>query len=182
LHLPLVLQPNNLTCGPADVFCIAAGYHGVGPDAIMEVAAKVRCDEEGTDPRNMVPYFKELGLSARFMANMQKRTLKRLLVERVPMIICIQAYAEDTSVYLDPDSNVDGHFVIPIGFDDDDVFYFMDSSGFPRIKRLTWKQLDMRWHENEGKAGKPEIFRHEAVIVRGPRRRPLYPSHALHLP
>jgi predicted double-glycine peptidase len=183
MDFPEVQQPNGYYCGPADVIACAAGYYGVGWDEIDEVAREISCTTDGSDPRNFVKYFNKLGLDSEFVSNMTKEELEYWIRRKVPVIICIQAYADDPAAYADPDFNGSGHFVVARGYDFDGYFYFMDSSMTGRIGFLHWAELNQRWHENEGHSpDKPEIFWHEAVIVRPGRHQPVYRERALYIP
>jgi hypothetical protein len=219
IKFPEVQQHNigaGAYCGPADVLSVAAGYFGVGSDDIDVVAQELRTNTDGTDPRNMVPLFNRLGLDSEFRQGMTKEELKQLIREKIPVIICIQAYAKDPAVYNNRKDNTNGHFLVARGYEDADsflclclrklqsvaaflglrklgivgeakpacqeVFYFMDSVMPGRIAHLSWEELDKRWHENEGTVDKPEIFVHEAVVVRGGRHKPVYATKSRMIP
>ena len=86
----------------------------------------------------------------------------------------LAAVAQDLADDKNPDYHTDdnGHYVVAIGYDTDN-FYFMDPSANyegavanPRYGCLTKAELELRWHENEAKTGKPpERYSHLGIVV-----------------
>src|SRR3990167_1816064 len=128
INLPEVQQPDDYSCGAAALMSVAA-YYGVGPEKLEQFkAAAGTTAEHGTYYRNMENYVRSLGLDVSVKTEMTIDELKKLLDEQVPIILSIQAYADDLKVYDDPNSNADGHYVVAIGYDMEGNFYFMDPS------------------------------------------------------
>jgi len=177
VDLPNVFQPDDYSCGAAGFMAIAAGY-GVGPDEIEEIKKALGTNPEyGTYYADIVDYALKLGLDACARNQMSKEELKQLLTARVPVMLSIQAYADDEQDYEDPENNENGHYVDAIGFDDDDNFYFMDPSLTGRVGYLPWNELDKRWHENEGSV-KPELSHHLGLVIRGKQQTLVYTTRA----
>lgn len=163
--LPDVQQPDDYSCG-AGVFMSIASYFGVGPEELETIKLRLGTNpEHGTYYREIEKYANELGLKARVRTNMTRRQLKRLLDRGVPVIVSMQAYADDESVYADPEHNKDGHYIAAIGYDDEDVFYFMDPSIAGQRGFLPWDELKRRWHEDEGWS-EPEIHQRLAIVIK----------------
>jgi predicted double-glycine peptidase len=170
IDLPDVRQPDNFSCG-AGVFMSIASYNNVGPLDLEEIKEALGTNSEsGTYYRRIVDYANRLGLNASVQIGMTRRQLIKLIDQRIPVILSMQAYALDPVVYKDPDHQDDGHYIAAIGYDKRDNFYFMDPSITARRGYLPWRELDKRWQENEGWEVK-EFYRHLGIIVRPGRRR-----------
>lgn len=170
VDLPDVRQPDDYSCGAGILMSIAC-FYGVGPMEIEDFKKALGTNPiYGTYHRDIARYANELGLNAEVTWDMSKRRLQSLLRHRVPVILSIQAWAEDEAVYLDPDHNKDGHYVGAIGYDRGDNFYFMDPSITARRGFLSWPELDRRWHEDEG-FEEAEVHRHLGIIIKPGRRR-----------
>lgn len=171
IDLPDIRQPDDYSCGAGALMSIACFYN-VGP---MEIAGFKKA--MGTNPtygtyhNDIARYANELGLNAEVRWDMTRRQLKSFLRQRVPVILSIQAWAEDESVYKDPNHNKDGHYVVACGYDPTNYFYFMEPSITGRRGVLSWRELDKRWHEDEG-FETAEVHQHLGIIVRPGRRRP----------
>lgn len=165
IPLPLVRQPDNYSCGAGALMSIAS-YFGVGPAKIDEFKEAL-CTSSiyGTYHRDIARYANEIGLNAEVRINMTRSQLKSLLKSKTPVILSLQAWAADTSVYEDPDHNKDGHYIVAIGYDDNNYFYFMDPSITGKLGYLSWEELKKRWHEDEG-FEKEEVHKSLGIIIR----------------
>lgn len=160
-----VQQKDGYSCGAA-VWMAVALAHGVGSDDQEKVKQMLGTNSEhGTYFKDLVRCFNEAGFEAQAVPDTTREQLQRLIDARVPCLLSVQAWAEDPSVYDDPDHNSDGHYVVAVGYDDDGYFYFMDPSQPGCYSVLHWSELDKRWHENEG-MGDTEVYRHLAIVVR----------------
>lgn len=178
ITLPEVQQPDAYSCGAAALMSVAA-YYGVGPEKLEDFKAALgTTPEHGTYYRNMETYACSLGLDVSVHTDMTCDELKKLLDEHAPVILSIQAYADDPKVYDNPASNADGHYVVAIGYDGEGNFYFMDPSLPARRGFLPGSELDQRWHENEG-SSEPEIYQHLAIVVKPGQHKPAYDTHAV---
>ncbi|HVC95256.1 MAG TPA: C39 family peptidase [Pirellulales bacterium] len=165
IPIPTVAQPDESSCGAAALMSVCR-YFGVGPDSIDEYVDALGTNERtGTYYKDIVAYARRMGLDASSEFDMTAEQLQDLVGKRIPVICSIQAHASDPSVYDDPDSNDDGHYVVAVGFDRDNV-YFMDPSIKDRRGFLSWRDFEKRWHENEATRDEPEVYRHHAVILR----------------
>lgn len=178
IDLPDVRQPDNFSCG-AGAFMSIASHYNVGPLDIEDFKAALGTNSaSGTYYRRIVEFANQLGLNASVQAGMTKRQLIKLIDRRIPVILSMQAYALDPDVYKDPDHQDDGHYIVAIGYDRHDNFYFMDPSITGRRGFLAWPELNRRWQENEGWEVK-EFYRHLGIVVRPGRRRAA--PRALHI-
>lgn len=170
IDLPDIRQPDNYSCGAGALMSIACHYN-VGPAEIEGFKVEMGTNpDNGTYYRRLVEYANRLGLNASVKIGMTRRQLRQLLDQRIPVILSMQAYALDPDVYKDPDHQDDGHYIVAVGYDKHNYFYFMDPSITGRRGYLSWRELDKRWQENEGSEVK-EFYRHLGIIVRPGRRR-----------
>lgn len=185
--VPDVQQPDSYSCGAAVVMAVCA-YYGVGPEEVADFKSKLHTSKKkGTSAKNMKRYMEKLGLKIEVHRDEDATAMRQLLTEHLsrghPVILCLQAYADDSDVYDDPDSHEDGHYVVAIGFAGDD-FFFMDPSLTGRRGWLSWSELDKRWHEDEGdarrkaKGKKEDVHRRLALVVLPEACEPAYARRA----
>ncbi len=96
--------------------------------------------------------------------------LKQLLGEGKPVICSVQAYSDDD--HPDYTTNENGHYVVAIGYDGGENFYFRDPSAnyegvvaSPRYATLSRADFEVRWHEDEGIKGQHEIYRKLGIVI-----------------
>lgn len=165
VQLSAVQQIDEYSCG-AGVFMAVTGYAGAGPLQMEEVKRKLGTNSVyGTYFRDIEKYANELGFRARTKVRMSKTQLKRLLDKKIPVILVIQAYSEHDPDYVDSKYHKSGHYVVAIGYDDDDYFYFMDPMIAGRPGCLRWQELKHRWRDDQGR-GAPEVYHRQAIVVR----------------
>ncbi len=136
--------------------------------------------KEGTDYPKIVSYAKEVGLRAKVWKEMKPEELDRCLRDRHPVICSIQAYDSDhpkqvPQIYYD--KNVNGHFVVAIGYDDKN-YYFMDPSLTGRRGFLPRQEFVKRWHDNEGRAHHPDIIARLGLEIWSEQGKPVYQHRA----
>ena len=145
--------------------------YGVGPNTVEKFEKKLHTIDEGIYYKNIAGYAEKLGLKAKIEAPMSIERLKSYVNQGKPVICSLQAYSDDPS----PDyaQNGNGHYVVAIGYDGDDNFYFMDPSAkweghdkaSPRYACLTRKEFELRWHEDEGMNGQHEFYRQLGIAI-----------------
>jgi predicted double-glycine peptidase len=175
IPLPHVEQPDEVSCGAACMMSICS-FYGVGPQTIAEFKKHLHTDENGTRYTQFREYAEELELQASIAhaKSNPPMTLERLveyLQQGKPVICSIQAYADKTKVYDDPEWNKDGHYVVVVGFDETNL-YFMDPSinwrhphSHPRRTFLAKDDFVKRWHDNEGTDDRPELIKNLGVVI-----------------
>lgn len=199
--MPDLQQPTDYSCG-LTAQCIARAY-GVGPDNFDDFMKLLNMSKkEGTDYHNIVKVLNKLGFDTKAQPDMTKEQLKQLLDQKIPVILSLQAWAGNPKDYDDPKNNQNGHYVIAIGYSeapprylpnensktnspahattngDNLVIFFMDPSIISQRGYMTWKELDRRWHENEGTRRKPELSHHMGIIVRPNGLKPVHETVA----
>jgi predicted double-glycine peptidase len=155
IPLPNVQQSTDYTCGAASFQAVCC-YFGVGPSdpddyvEILEVSQK-----NGTKPEQIEKWATNFGLIVERHEKMTDDELKRHLDAGHPVICSMQAYgptptrikqytAKKGGHYLD----LDGHFIVAIGYDDEN-FYFEDPSLAGRRGFIPIAEFSGRWHEND---------------------------------
>lgn len=169
--IPASKQPESY-CGPSSLYAIAAAY-GIAPESVENIAKGAGTTiENGTYYGKLAEYAKSLGFDVEVRQKITKEELKKILDEGAPVIISFQAWGDPADYYDDTDSfstslgyNINGHFAVVVGYDDEDCFYFMDPSQWDWISYLPWSELDKRWHENEG-IESSEFSDHLGIICR----------------
>jgi predicted double-glycine peptidase len=162
--VPAVAQPDDYSCGAAALLAVCSSY-GVGPRKIEAFKRRLRTDpDRGTDFRQIIREAEALGLDVDWKHGMTTAELEAHLLRGRPVICAIQAYAGDTAVYEDRESNENGHYVVAIGFDRDD-FFFMDPSLGRRRGFLPRTEFVRRWHDNEGSREGPDVHERLGIAV-----------------
>jgi predicted double-glycine peptidase len=150
-----VQQSTDYTCGAAALQAVCC-YFGVGPSdpddyvRLLKTTAK-----SGTKPEEITKWATDFGLCAERVENMSDEELKRHLDAGEPVICSMQAYGPDrkrieeytaktSGHYLDKD----GHYIVAIGYDDQN-FYFEDPSLAGRRGFIPIEEFGRRWHEND---------------------------------
>lgn len=169
IHLPLVRQPDDFSCGASAALSITSHY-GVGPLELEDVMKACKTNEEhGTYYGDLPPFFRSVGLRPEVVQGLGIKRLKQLLFRRIPVMLSIQAWADDPAVYDDPSSNNDGHWVNACGYDRKGNIYVMDPSIWGSYGHISEADLLRRWHENEGSVNF-ELSHQLAIIVKPNRR------------
>ena len=164
--LPPVRQIDDYSCGVACLLSIFE-FYGIDKYDYAALEKKLSSNEDdGTDFKRIVAVARDEGLAAEAREEMHIEELLALLEDHKPVIVSMQAYEADAKkipqIYYD--QNVNGHFVVAIGFDDDNL-YFMDPSVPRRRAFLPKDEFARRWHDDEGTKGHPNVIRHLGLVV-----------------
>jgi predicted double-glycine peptidase len=172
IKIPLrdVQQPDDYSCGAA-AFMSICSYYNVGPRNIEVLKKELHTDpDEGTYYKNISQFAEKLGLKADLETPMSLARLKELIDQGKPVICSIQAYSNKK--HPDYTKNDDGHYVVAIGYDKQENFYFMDPSANyegvvanPRYGCLSKAEFELRWHENEGMHGAQEVYSKLGIAI-----------------
>lgn len=142
VKLPDVRQETSYSCG-ASAFSSIAEMYGVGPQEESWYREALGTDpEEGTSPESIRELADQLGLQSIAKQKMAVDELKLWLDRGVPVLILIQAWGNPG----DYGGDNDGHYVVAIGYTDDDLIVEDPSL---RLTRgfIDWDNLDARWHD-----------------------------------
>jgi predicted double-glycine peptidase len=142
VKLPDVRQETSYSCG-ASAFQAIAEMYGVGPQEESWYRDALDTDpEKGTQPDNIRELADQLGLQTIAKQKMTADDLKKWLDQGVPVLILIQAWGDPAGY----EGMNDGHYVVAIGYTDDDLIVEDPSL---RLTRgfIAWDSLDKRWHD-----------------------------------
>ena len=162
IKVPLVRQPNTYTCGVAAVLSIL-GYYGKElsyDDLTKELKAT---DKNGVDHRDIIKFFKTNGFDVELQKGMLMSDLMGCIDESIPVIVCLQAWAQDSIV--EAESWEHGHWAVVVGYDEENV-YLMDPSTLGNYTYIPIDEFAQRWHDQDGEIR----LRQAGIIVRGTKR------------
>ncbi|MFN8673134.1 MAG: C39 family peptidase [Candidatus Sericytochromatia bacterium] len=145
MFLPLARQSTDYTCGVGSLQSIMM-YYG---DEYMEgeLAKSLKSDpNEGTAYANIKKFSEENGYSVKIYKDMKIEDLKKLIDNKKPVLVLLQAWSEKPTDY--SKDWEDGHYSIAIGYDDK-RFYFMDPSSLGYYTYIPTKDFLDRWHDTD---------------------------------
>ena len=167
--VPLVAQETDFSCGPAALLAVFK-YFGVDrgqseQDLYDELDTTSKW---GTSPEPMADATRARGLDADYEVGYSLDSLRSALSQGAVAIVGIQAWADDNvpgedenEEYVDDTS--DGHYVVAIGMDDDNL-YCMDPSLEGKYAYLPLDEFAERWHDVEGDGS---FEHHPAIVIYG---------------
>lgn len=150
LPVPLVSQAANFSCGSACLYACLLYWLGENAPYQHEpdLWKPLRIDPDaGMDEHGAVEVAQQLGLHAVTRMNLTPDHLENLLAQGCTSILCIQAWRDpnDPSPVPYKDDWEDGHYVVVVGMDDENV-YFMDPSTRTAYTWLSRPVFQDRWH------------------------------------
>ncbi len=166
----MVKQRHNFSCGAAAALALLRYWR---------VEAFARADEtdlhealrtteaRGTEPEPMVALFRQSGLEAEYRhgGGVSFTDLQRAVDAREPPIVDLQAWSDHVA----PWSNTwdAGHYVLLVGYDDEDRYFFADPGNLTPGPYAFLPQHDLqdRWHDLTGDRDEPR--QRMTIFVRG---------------
>lgn len=145
ISVPLVRQSTNYTCGVA---CTQSLLWYVGTDFREDLLADElgTTEENGTNAISICNFINTCDdMSAEIKQDMTVDDLKTCIKEGKPVMVLIQAW-EGVEDFNYSDYWEDGHFVIAIGYDDNNL-YFMDPSYCGNYTYIPIEEFVTRWHD-----------------------------------
>ncbi len=146
IRIPLTRQAADYTCGVAALQSILY-YYGqeFQEDDLVEKLGST--PEGGTKYPRLVEFTQSLNFRVEVRTGMTLDELKRLMDEKKPVILLIQAWPDSTVDYAQDWD--DGHYVIIIGYDQQNV-YFMDPFTLGHYTFMPVREFLDRWHDQDG--------------------------------
>jgi predicted double-glycine peptidase len=146
IRIPLTRQAADYTCGAAALQSILY-YYGqeFQEDDLVEKLGPT--PERGTKYPRLVEFAQSLNFRVEVRTGMTLDELKRLMDEKKPVILLIQAWPDSTVDYAQDWD--DGHYAIAIGYDQQNV-YFMDPSTLGHYTFIPVREFLDRWHDQDG--------------------------------
>lgn len=145
LDFPDTRQATGFSCGAAVAQAVLY-YYGIErrEDKLIDL---LDTDQEGTDIEDLMRLLRSKGLHFK-SGKMTLEEVKSWIDQRVPVILLIQAWADD------PEKDYstawdDGHYVVAIGYDDEGQIYFSDPSVLDQTAFLHEDELEARWHDED---------------------------------
>jgi hypothetical protein len=158
LNVPTIRQSTDYSCGAATFSSILAFYGHDLPE--KEVIDLMGTTKEGTNPESFLSGAKKFKLKSELREGMTIKNLRECLDERIPVILCIQAWGNKKDYNKEWE---DGHYVAAIGYDLKG-FYFMDPSQIG-YSYLETGDLEDRWHDI--RKDKKKTYTHLGIIIYG---------------
>ena len=145
MRLPKTRQSTNYSCGPA---ALQSVLHYYGAEFREDVLIKnlKATPENGTNYREIANFAKSQGFDVQICQGMTLDQLKLFLHQKQPVIIALQAWAENEVNYMEDWE--DGHYVVAIGYDDQRI-YFMDPSTLGNYTYIPTSAFLQRWHDTD---------------------------------
>jgi predicted double-glycine peptidase len=154
IHLPELRQGTNYSCGASALQAVCE-FFGVGPQEEGAFIKLLPSDpEQGTDPSKVIALAHKLGLDVAAHQGMGIDDLKGLVDRGQPVMVLVQAWYEDYGK-ADLASDEDGHYVVVIGYDADNL-YFADPAVKGARSELPPDEFLERWHDKGGD-GRPYV-------------------------
>ena len=143
ISVPLTHQCYDYTCGVGALQSILYYY---GKHFRQDELAKVLEPDsiKGTNYRRMAEFARSLGFQVDVLTNMSLENLKKMIDDRKPVIVLIQAWPE-TPVQWSESWN-EGHYAVAIGYDERNI-YFMDPSTLGHYTFIPIPEFLDRWHD-----------------------------------
>jgi len=115
--------------------------------------------KSGTEYKKIAKLLKSAGLRVR-VAKMNVEQLRSFLDRQIPVVLAIQAWADDPKEYNTSIEN--GHYLVAIGYDDEKIF-FEDPAVLGHKTYLSFDELESRWVDSESK----QVLLHFGIAVYG---------------
>lgn len=129
IDLPPVTQSTPSNCGAA---CVTSVLRYYGENAFeQDIAKELGTKEEGTTPASIVRVVRDHKLRCDARSNRSMRSLRRHIANGSPVIVLVRSQGGIS------------HYVVVVGFDDDDVTFFDPWTG--RNTRRGREDFKERW-------------------------------------
>ncbi|MDV2481450.1 hypothetical protein F8E02_05415 [Methanoculleus sp. Wushi-C6] len=147
--VPDVRQSQPYSCGAASLQAVL-NYQGIDVREGVLMQKLGTTPETGTPPDAIVRVAREYGLSAELRLNLTLADLERSVAEKNPVIIACQAWADTDPEEFSWDTDwEDGHYMVVIGFDSENV-YFEDPAMLGTRGKIPRQEFLSRWHDYLG--------------------------------
>lgn len=163
IYVPLTRQATDYTCGAAAVQSVL-GFFGEDWREDQLSHALHSKKRSGTNYAQIVKLARARGYEVSTETDYTIAKLKDSITSGVPVICLIQAWRDKPTEYSN-DWN-DGHYVVAVGFDSDNIF-FMDPSTLGHYAYIPSAEFLSRWHDVDGR----ERLQHFALVIKKPGER-----------
>jgi predicted double-glycine peptidase len=144
LAVPDVRQSTDYTCGASALQAVLA-YYGVGAREDQLSREMGATPQDGVPPEAIVRVARSHGLTAEMRENMTVDDLAAALLERRPVVVEVQAWADGPRTDWVNDWD-DGHYAVVIAIEGDELV-FEDPSVLGSRAVLPRHEFEERWHD-----------------------------------
>ena len=163
MTFPSKRQKYDYDCGVACMEAILTFFGFVDlEDKVVKIAGT---SKDGTYVKGLGKVCKKFGVKYKTFTNMSIDDLKKYIDRHCPVITTVQAYSGKSEYFNYSRSWSNGHYVIPIGYDDKKI-YFQDPSSNLRTF-LTYEEMNERWHDKDFDGKK---LLHFGMVIFGPNK------------
>lgn len=148
IRVPMTRQSRDYTCGTAALQSVLAYYGEEFREDELEKKLKSN-SKDGTAYLEMARFALDRSFQVDIVKEMKLERLKADIESGLPVICLIQAWSDRSSVDYKHDWD-DGHYVVAIGFDTNNI-YFMDPSTLGNYTYIPISEFLSRWHDTDGK-------------------------------
>ena len=143
IWVPLTRQCYDYTCG---ISALQSIFYYYGKEFRHDQLAKALEPHplKGTNYKRMVEYARSLGFQVDVLTQMSLEELKKLIDDRKPIIVLIQAWPDSPVKW--SESWDEGHYAVAIGYDERNI-YFMDPSILGHYTFIPISEFLDRWHD-----------------------------------
>jgi predicted double-glycine peptidase len=120
--------------------------------------------KEGTRYLEIAKFAQSLNFRVDVRTGMTLDDLQRLISEKKPVILLIQAWSESPVDYTQDWD--DGHYVVAIGYDRQNI-YFMDPSTIGNYTFIPIREFLDRWHDRDGQT---HLHQFGMILTKEPAR------------
>jgi predicted double-glycine peptidase len=163
LHVPLVDQGTDFTCGVSAMQSVLAYYDPEQSYLEEELVEELQVQREsGLMIGQMEKFARSQGFRVEVVRNMTMERLFSEIRSGRPVIALIQAWPETPGPWR---PMVDqGHYVVVNGFDFSNV-YVMDPVVMGNYGYMPISEFDERWHHEDDEFGQTERIEHLAIVI-----------------
>jgi len=158
IAIPIKKQKSDYDCGPAVLHSILS-YFKVAPETYKGLIKACKTTKRnGTSPSNIIEVAKSYGLNAKEYRKLSINKLQKMLDDKKPVIIDIQAWGKEFQY----EKLNAGHYAIAVGYDLNNV-YLRDPL-YCKKNKLIISKIDFlkRWKD---KTPNGEILKQYAIAV-----------------
>ena len=143
--MPFTYQCYDYTCG---VGALQSVFYYYGKELRHDELAKALESDptKGTNYRKIVEFARSLGFQVNVLTQMSLADVKKLIDERKPVIVLIQAWPDSPVRW--SESWDEGHYAVAIGYDEKNI-YFMDASTLGHYTFIPIPEFLDRWHDKD---------------------------------
>ena len=168
LDVPDVRQPSDYSSGATSLQAVLS-YYGMDINADELINMTNTTPENATSPENLADAARKMGFNAEIKQNMTLKDLQGYLNQGTPIIVDVQAWKSNTTnVQNWTDDIVDGHYMVVIGIDDENV-YLEDPAVLGSRGYISNQEFLERWHDQYQNIGTQENITttHLGLIITG---------------